>query len=259
MSIYKVLDLKLCVCSVAQSCPTLCDPVNYIPPGSSVHGILQPRILEWTVMPFSRNWRRFIPTQGLNPNLLHFLHCRWILYCWFTREAHTQSDCRQISKKLGKIGGKFYCFKSVLPSPAKVWNHSSLKAMLLIPNLNEQEVGGQHLKGAHPPGPASPPLQRQDREPAANVLCGLRQGLHSTYLVDLIKDKWASGCSVFPESSSPSRMFYLPPLRLTASSHTVWVCPSVDRSLSSKEPCISWWTGGDGIWMNFKSSPKSLI
>ena len=32
---------------VAQSCPTLCDPVDCSPPGSSVHGILQARILEW--------------------------------------------------------------------------------------------------------------------------------------------------------------------------------------------------------------------
>ena len=32
---------------VAQLCPTLCDPVNCSPPGSSVHGILQARILEW--------------------------------------------------------------------------------------------------------------------------------------------------------------------------------------------------------------------
>ena len=31
---------------VAQSCPTLCDPVDCSPPGSSVHGILQARILE---------------------------------------------------------------------------------------------------------------------------------------------------------------------------------------------------------------------
>ena len=32
---------------VAQSCLTLCDPVDCSPPGSSVHGILQARILEW--------------------------------------------------------------------------------------------------------------------------------------------------------------------------------------------------------------------
>ena len=34
--------------------PTLCDPVDCSPPGSSVHGILQERILEWVAMPSSR-------------------------------------------------------------------------------------------------------------------------------------------------------------------------------------------------------------
>ena len=37
-----------------RSCPTLCDPMDCSPPGSSVHGILQSRILEWVVMPSSR-------------------------------------------------------------------------------------------------------------------------------------------------------------------------------------------------------------
>ena len=32
---------------VAQSCPTLCNPLDYSPPGSSVRGIPQARILEW--------------------------------------------------------------------------------------------------------------------------------------------------------------------------------------------------------------------
>ena len=39
---------------VAQSCPTLCNPVDYSLPGSSVHGILQARILEWAAISFSR-------------------------------------------------------------------------------------------------------------------------------------------------------------------------------------------------------------
>ena len=38
---------------VAQSCPTLRDPVDCSPPGSSVHGILQARVLEWGTMAFS--------------------------------------------------------------------------------------------------------------------------------------------------------------------------------------------------------------
>ena len=38
-----------------QSCPTLCDPMDSSPPGSSVHGILQARILEWVAISFSLN------------------------------------------------------------------------------------------------------------------------------------------------------------------------------------------------------------
>ena len=37
-----------------QSCPTLCDPMDCSPPGFSVHGILQARILEWVAISFSR-------------------------------------------------------------------------------------------------------------------------------------------------------------------------------------------------------------
>ena len=41
-------------CSVTQWCSTLCNPMDRNPPGSSVHGILQARVLEWDVVPFSR-------------------------------------------------------------------------------------------------------------------------------------------------------------------------------------------------------------
>ena len=39
---------------VTQSCLTFCDPMDYSLPGSSVHGILQARVLEWVAIPFSR-------------------------------------------------------------------------------------------------------------------------------------------------------------------------------------------------------------
>ena len=47
--------ITLCavLCLVTHSCPTLCNPMDYSPPGSSVHGILQARILEWVAMPSS--------------------------------------------------------------------------------------------------------------------------------------------------------------------------------------------------------------
>ena len=45
---------------VTQSCPILCNPMIYSSPGSSVHGILQARILEWVAISFSRRsfWTR---------------------------------------------------------------------------------------------------------------------------------------------------------------------------------------------------------
>ena len=46
-------------CMHAQSlqlCPTLCHPMDFSPPGSSDHGILQARILEWVAMPSSRGF-----------------------------------------------------------------------------------------------------------------------------------------------------------------------------------------------------------
>ena len=46
--------LSMMLMKVAQSCPTLCDPMDCILPGSSVHGVLQIRILEWVAMPSSR-------------------------------------------------------------------------------------------------------------------------------------------------------------------------------------------------------------
>ena len=62
------------LCLVDQSCPTLWDPMGCSPPGSSVHGILQARILEWVA---SALLQGIFPTQGLNPGLLY---CRQILY-----------------------------------------------------------------------------------------------------------------------------------------------------------------------------------
>ena len=59
---------------VSQLCPTLCDPVDCSLPVSSVHGILQARILEWVATPFSRG---IFPTQESNPDLPH---CRQIIY-----------------------------------------------------------------------------------------------------------------------------------------------------------------------------------
>ena len=56
----------------AQSRWTLCNPMDYSPPGSSDHGIFQSRIPEWVAISFSRGSSQ--PSQGSNPCLLHLPH-----------------------------------------------------------------------------------------------------------------------------------------------------------------------------------------
>ena len=59
------------VCLVAQLYPTLCDLMNYSPPGSSFYEIFQARILQWVAILFSRG---VFPTQRSNSHLLCLLH-----------------------------------------------------------------------------------------------------------------------------------------------------------------------------------------
>ena len=54
---------RLVAVLVAQSCPTLFDPVICSPPGSSVHGILQARILKWVAVSFSGD----VSNSGIEP------------------------------------------------------------------------------------------------------------------------------------------------------------------------------------------------
>ena len=69
------------LCLVARLCPKLCDPVNHVTPGSSVHGILQVRILEWVAMPSSRG-----PSQ-LRDQTQVTLIAGGLFTIWTTREA----------------------------------------------------------------------------------------------------------------------------------------------------------------------------
>ena len=72
----------LCAKSL-QSCLTLCDPMGCSEPDSSVHGILQTRMLECVAMPSSRG-SPWLTDQTL---LSYLLHYRRIIYHWTTREA----------------------------------------------------------------------------------------------------------------------------------------------------------------------------
>ena len=75
----------LCCCLAAQSCLTLWNPMDCRPPGSSLHGILQARILEWVAISFSREsswYRDWIHVSCMG---------RWIIYHWIPWEATSLS------------------------------------------------------------------------------------------------------------------------------------------------------------------------
>ena len=73
---------RLCYCLVAKSCPTLCHPLS--PPGSSVHGIFQARILEWVAISFSRGSSR--PRDWTHVSCVSYMAGRF-----FTPEPPTSS------------------------------------------------------------------------------------------------------------------------------------------------------------------------
>ena len=67
-------------CLVAKSCLTLCSPMDCSPPGSSVPGILQARILEWVAIFFSRGSSQPRDRTHISCIAGGHLLCRWILY-----------------------------------------------------------------------------------------------------------------------------------------------------------------------------------
>ena len=94
---------------LAQLCPILCDPMNHSPPGSSVHGTLQERILERVSIPFSRGSfqprdqtlvsciaGRFLPSEPKGKDICRDLpgkqkalppnrnDIEWLLYCQYS-------------------------------------------------------------------------------------------------------------------------------------------------------------------------------
>ena len=84
MGVCKMI-FKWCMCVlVAQSYRTLCDPMDYNPPGSSIHGIFPARILEWVAISYSR-----VSSRPRDQTHISCILCigRWILYHWTTWEA----------------------------------------------------------------------------------------------------------------------------------------------------------------------------
>ena len=73
--------MRCVLCLVAQLCLTVCYPMDSSPPRSSVHGILQARIMEWIAMPTSRS-----PSQPKDPTEVSHILGRFFTI-WATREG----------------------------------------------------------------------------------------------------------------------------------------------------------------------------
>ena len=86
---YMMLQLVNYLVNNTQSCPTLCNPVDCSPPGSSFHGILQARILEWEAIAFSRG-----SSPSWNRTRISCIAGRFFTVC-ATREAAPQDGPNQ--------------------------------------------------------------------------------------------------------------------------------------------------------------------
>ena len=117
---------KHCVCVCAkslQSCLTFCDPMDSSPPGSSVHEILQARLLEWVAMPFSRGSSR--------PRDRTHVSCGSCLAGgFFTAEPLGKAENKRV---LSKLSGNRWVVLCIFP----LWFHFSVFWLMFLLFLSQ--------------------------------------------------------------------------------------------------------------------------
>ena len=120
----------MCTCSITQSCPTLCDPMDCSLPGSSVHSISQARILEWVAI---------LPSRG-------------------SFQPRGQSHISSVSC----IGRQILCHYATLP-PSKLWEEplqlpsNNLPRIWLIWDWVDYLYHPEGCVGAELSSPETPP------------------------------------------------------------------------------------------------------
>ena len=115
------------VSEVTQSCPTLCDPVDCSLPSSSVHGILQARILEWVAISFSRgsSWPRDRTRASCIGGGCFNL--------WATREALKELKVHKNQSYFHILTIKIIIIKENFKKYTKKWKGEILKVLFVIP------------------------------------------------------------------------------------------------------------------------------
>ena len=108
---------------VTQLCPILCDPIDCNAPGSSVHGILQARILEWVAIPFSRRSSRprdqtqvfhtagnSLPSEPPGKSL----SSHNAVTCFKSKQSHKTSDHHAVQHRSRGFIALTYCLTEIL-------------------------------------------------------------------------------------------------------------------------------------------------
>ena len=117
---------------VAQSCLTLCDPMDWSPPRSSVHGILQARILEWVAISFSRYCMIIFHFCNFDILIISYSYCQDYLHKmikmsklqkrkinqWLPRTRHGGGTV------MGAGGSSLWCWSGSAPCVQR-WLHTS--------------------------------------------------------------------------------------------------------------------------------------
>ena len=148
-----------CACLVSQSCPTLCDPVDCSPPGSSVHGDSPGKNIGVGCHYLLQS---IFPTQGLN---LGLVHCRRILY-----QLSHQECCYLHLSVIPSCHGH----QKILPLPwgnSRKTNCFPMEFLILLQFLFSQKLNVSSLKIL----PSSTAL----RDALTFIFIGLKILLHS--------------------------------------------------------------------------------
>ena len=138
-----------CESDVAQSCLTLCDPMDCSLPGSSIHGIFQARVLEWVAISFSsgsswpRDW-----TQ-----VFHIVGRRFTV--WATREVQLAPNscrlhyivcnltCSNGGCGVGKVWGKGMGIPSTITFPQVTLKVGIYREVVLYPSASAYPLQGR--------------------------------------------------------------------------------------------------------------------
>ena len=131
---------------VAESCLTLCDPMDCSSPGSSVHGILQARILEWVASPFSKRSSR--PRDQTQVSC-----CRQIVYHLSHQGSHQgwiRSDqIRSVAQSCPTLCDPMNCSTPGLPV-----HHQLLEfTQTHVHRVSDAIQPSHHLSSPSPPAP----------------------------------------------------------------------------------------------------------